>query len=201
MTTPRSLSEDGSQDFRCSAYMQHICSICFFFSAPEKSENPEPSGFTKQDPLSPPYPITPPQGLAAPHCVAHLASPKKYRIYRSFGVHASKTSMGGKKWKKWKKALNYSTTNFRNFLGTYACKRVKHIHTCKNNPKDKFLWNSHSVTSGFQLMSRGHALLSFSCVFLGCQLRCPYLLRRLVRVVQRFTQPSLTWNQHLKGVR
>ena len=155
MTTPRSLSEDGSQDFRCSAYMQHICSICFFFSAPEKSENPEPSGFTRQDPLSPPYPITPPQGLAAPHCVAHLASPKKYRIYRSFGVHASKTSMGGKKWKKWKKALNYSTTNFRNFLGTYACKRVKHIHTCKNNPKDKFLWNSHSVTSGFQLMSRG----------------------------------------------
>ena len=71
-----------------------------------------------------------------------LDSPKKYRIYRSFGVHASKTSMGGKKWKK---SLNYSTTNFRNFLGTYVCKRVKHIHTCKNNPKDNFLWNSHSA--------------------------------------------------------
>ena len=122
-----------------------VISICFLFSAPE---NPAKRFHQTLNT----WLVVLGRILHARHCLKDyqrltvwhiwLDTPKKYRIYRSFGVRASKTSMGGKKWKK---ALNYPTTNFRNFLGTYACKRVKHIHTCKNNPKDKFLWNSHSA--------------------------------------------------------
>ena len=126
-------SEDGSQDFRCSAWSAYASGF--------RRLKVQPSGFTKHIPSS--TPATASRTTSASLCgTSGWIPPQKYRIYRSFGVHASKTSMGGKKWKK---ALNYSTTNFRNFLGTYACKRVKHIHTCKNNPKDKFLWNSHSA--------------------------------------------------------
>lgn len=118
--------------------------ISMIKSSQALSPNTQYIGCFGQDPLIPSStPATASRTTSASLCGTSGWIPrKKYRIYRSFGVHASKTSMGGKRWKK---ALNYSTTNFRNFLGTYACKRVKHIHTCKNNPKDRFLWNSHSA--------------------------------------------------------
>jgi hypothetical protein len=60
MTTPRSLrSEDGSQDFRCSAWSAYASGF--------RRLKIQPSGFTKHS--RPPLP----QGLPAPHCVAHLA--------------------------------------------------------------------------------------------------------------------------------